>query len=199
MAPSKCTIAFLLVLAAVSASLHPSSAARVQAEEGASASPKPPASFWRPRVPLPSFPCIPGLPRPRFLPPCNNDSSARGALQLPPPAPAAPQPAECGTSLSPLTACAHFLTFNATSRPAPPAAACCDGVKALVKDAPICLCHVMNGDLGKLLPAPVMRLRARALPRVCGAAVPFGTFRQCISKCFMRASLIVYLTESISS
>ncbi|RCV12975.1 hypothetical protein SETIT_2G309900v2 [Setaria italica] len=209
MAPSKCTIAFLLILAAVSASLHPSSAARIQAEEGAS--PQPPASFWRPwrpRVPLPSFPCIPGLPRPRFLPRCNDSSggapltplpsfpcipglprprflppcndSSGGALPLPLPPPA-PQPAECGTSLSALTACADFLTAaNTTSSLVPPPAACCDGVKALVKDAPVCLCHVMNGDLGKLLPAPMLRLRAMALPRVCGAAVPLGTLRQCI-------------------
>ncbi|CAN6211569.1 unnamed protein product [Urochloa humidicola] len=187
MSPSKVTIAFFLILAAVAATLHPSSAARVQLAEE-EAAPQPPF-FWRPRVPLPplpplpSFPCIPGLPRPRFLPPCDGSSPSSGGGATPA-APAPPQPAECGTSVSPLTACADFLTFNATagrrSLPAPPAAACCDAVKALVKDAPVCLCHVVNGDLAKLLPAPMLRLRAMALPRVCGAAVPFGTFSQCI-------------------
>jgi len=236
MAPSKCTIAFLLLFAAVAASLGPSSAARVQlqAEEVA---PQPP-SFWRPRipipcipglprprflppcdgsgaplpplpplpparrVPLPPIPCIPGLPRPRFLPPCNE--SGAPALPLPParrlplppipcipglprpsflppcggsgaaaPAPPSPQPAECSTPLSGLAACADFLGANATSFLAAPAAACCDGVRSLVKDAPVCLCHVMSGEL---------RPRAAALPRACGVAVPFGTLRQCLSK-----------------
>ncbi|RLN34193.1 pEARLI1-like lipid transfer protein 2 [Panicum miliaceum] len=143
MAPSKCTIAFLLVLAAVAAILRPSSAARVQlqAEEAA---PQPPSS----------------------------GSAA--------PAPPSPQPAECSTSLSGLAPCADFLTANATNFLAAPAAACCDGVRSLVKDAPVCLCHVMSGDLGEILPAPELRLRAVALPRACGVAVPFGTLRQCI-------------------
>jgi len=246
MAPSKCTIAaILLVFAAVAASLGPSSAARVQlqAEEVA---PQPP-SFWRPRIPLPPIPCIPGLPRPRFLPPCDGsgaplpplpplpparrvplppipcipglprprflppcNESGAPALPLPParrlplpcipglprpsflppcggsgaaaPAPPLPQPAECSTPLSGLAACADFLGANATSFLAAPAAACCDGVRSLVKDAPVCLCHVMSGDLGELLPAPGLRLRAVALPRACGVAVPFGTLRQCLSK-----------------
>ncbi|RLM87514.1 pEARLI1-like lipid transfer protein 2 [Panicum miliaceum] len=200
MAPSKCSIAFLFVFAAVAAILRPSSAARVQLE-AEEAAPQPP-SFWRPRIPLPPIPCIPGLPRPRFLPPCDGSGAPALPLPLPPipcipglprpsflppcdgssgtaASPPSPQPAECSTSLSGLAPCADFLTANATNFLAAPAAACCDGVRSLVKDAPVCLCHVMSGDLGEILPAPELRLRAVALPRACGVAVPFGTLRHC--------------------
>nr|CAB3457907.1 unnamed protein product [Digitaria exilis] len=167
MAPSKCT----------------SSAARVQLakDPAAPATPQPPA-FWRPRVPLaplPSLSCIPGLPRPWFLPPCNGSSSAAPAT---PSSPSPPATSECHTSLSGVaTSCEGFLTANATDE-SPPAAACCDAVKSLVQGAPVCLCHVYNGDLAKIMPAAahVRLLRAVALPRVCRVQMPFGTLRTCI-------------------
>ncbi|XP_066399944.1 non-specific lipid transfer protein GPI-anchored 23-like [Miscanthus floridulus] len=134
-----------------------------------------------PHPPLPPLPCIPGLPRLPCLLPCNNDSSSSsgGGAGAPPSPVEPPQLAECRTSLSGLAPCADSLT-NATSGSAYPAAACCDGLKSLVKDAPICLCHAMNGELGKVLSAPVLRLRVMALPRTCHVAVPFGTLRKCI-------------------
>jgi hypothetical protein len=131
-----------------------------------------------PLPPRPSFPCIPGIPRLPWMPPCNNASHGGGAGPSPLP-PAPPQPAECGTPLAAMMTCADFLTKNDVT--APPAA-CCDGLKAVVKDAPICMCHVVNRDFAKLLPAPMLRLRMTMLPRVCGAAMPFATLRQCISK-----------------
>lgn len=111
-----------------------------------------------------SYPCIPGQQRPPWLPPC--------------PAPP-PQPSDCYTSVSGLVPCADFLT-NATALL--PAEGCCDGLKALVTGAPICLCHVYNGDFGKLLPAPMLRLRMMALPRVCRVRYPPGILGQCIRK-----------------
>jgi hypothetical protein len=125
------------------------------------------------------------------MPPCNNDSSSSsgGGGGAPPSPVDPPQPAECRTSLSGLAPCADFLT-NATSGSAHPGAACCDGLKSLVKDAPICLRHAVNGDFGKVLSAPVLRLRVMALPRTCRVAVPFGTLRKCISKsCIHVASM----------
>lgn len=111
-----------------------------------------------------SFPCFPGQQRPPWLPPC-------------PPAP--PQPADCYTSVSGLMPCADYLTNAGVHAPA---AACCDGLRAIVTGAPICLCHVYNGDLGKLLPAPMLRLRMMALPRVCRVPYPPGMVGQCIRK-----------------
>ncbi|WVZ65878.1 hypothetical protein U9M48_015172 [Paspalum notatum var. saurae] len=117
------------------------------------------------RRPLPPLPCIPGRQRPSWMPPCS-----------PPPA----QPAECYTSLSGLaTPCSDFLTNPDV---AAPAAACCDGLASLVGDAPICLCHVVNGDLNKLLPAPMMRLRLPQLRRMCAVGFPRTTLRECIRK-----------------
>jgi hypothetical protein len=38
----------------------------------------------------------------------------------------------------------------------------------------------------------MLRLRMMMLPRVCGANMPFGTLRQCISKPFILHLLLVY-------
>ncbi|RLM66611.1 hypothetical protein C2845_PM16G18190 [Panicum miliaceum] len=112
----------------------------------------------------PSLPCIPGRRWPPWLPPCS-----------PPP----PPPAECYTSVSGLMPCADFLT-NVEVRA--PAGACCDGFRSIVSGAPICLCHVVNGDFNKLLPAPMLRLRMVQLPLMCRVPFPRATLRQCTGK-----------------
>ena len=62
--------------------------------------------------------------------------------------------------------CADFLT-NVEVRA--PAAACCDGLRSIVSGAPICLCHVANGDIGELLlPAPVNMSRTIDVVSECG-------------------------------
>ncbi|XP_062190199.1 uncharacterized protein LOC133893240 [Phragmites australis] len=205
MAPFKrISIAFLLAFAVVAATLQPSAAIReAVAKEDQEASmsatgeashpsarprfpglplfpalpPLPSLPPWarrRPIRPLPPIPCIPGLPRLPFLPPCTPGSQPSPSAPTPP---SPPQPAECHTPLAGLMPCADFLTN--TSASAPPSA-CCDGLKSVASGAPICMCHVMNGDFGKLLPAPMLRLRMMQLPRVCGASLPLGTLRQCI-------------------
>ena len=113
---------------------------------------------------LPPFPCIPGQQRPPWLPPC------------PPP------PAECYTSLSGLMPCVDFLTHTGVPPAPPPTSACCDGLRSLVTDAPICLCHVVNGDINELLPTPMIPVRMVALPRLCVVPFPRATLRQCISE-----------------
>jgi hypothetical protein len=62
--------------------------------------------------------------------------------------------------------CAGFLT-NATVYA--PEATCCDGFNAMFTlDTVTCLCHVVNGDIGQLLPAPVRHMRMVELFTVCG-------------------------------
>nr|ACG31924.1 hypothetical protein [Zea mays] len=102
---------------------------------------------------LPPFPCIPGQPRPPRLPPCP------------------PAPTECYTSLSGMMPCADFLTHNEVP-PMPPTVACCDGLRSLVTNASICLCHIVNGNINKLLPAPMIPVRMVALPRFCVVRFP---------------------------
>lgn len=182
------SLAFLLACAVVAgAALHPAVAARDPTAATKADQEEPSPSV--PSFPSWSFPCIPGLPRLPWLPPCNNASHGSWPVPhrpLPVPTPPAPQPAECGTPLAAMMPCGDYLTN--TSVTAPPAA-CCDGLKAVVKDAPVCMCHVVNRDFSKLLPAPMLRLRMMMLPRVCGANMPFGTLRQCISKCQQRRLL----------
>jgi hypothetical protein len=118
---------------------------------------------------LPPYPCVPGVQRPPWLPPC--------------PAPP-PQPAECYTSVSGLMPCADFLTNASVLAPV---AACCDGFRSLVTGAPICICHVVNGDIGKLLPAPMLRLRMMQLPRMCRVPFPRVILPQCSKSCTLRS------------
>ena len=59
-------------------------------------------------------------------------------------APPPPALTECMTPLIGMVPCMDYLT-NLTVL-APPAA-CCDGLKAVIRDAPICLCHGMNDGM----------------------------------------------------
>ncbi|KAL6639216.1 hypothetical protein ACP70R_022946 [Stipagrostis hirtigluma subsp. patula] len=206
MAPSskRVLIAFLLAFAVAAAALQPSAAAAVgeavarpdqeaavstSAAGGVDAAQQPTRPGWPglpnfpPLPPFPSLPpwprrpihCIPGVPRLPFLPPCPPPSPP--SAPSPSSAPSAKAPAECGTPLKGLMPCAGFLTNASVTAPG---GACCDGLKAVVKDASVCFCHITNGDFSRLLPAPMLRLRMLQLPRVCGAAVPRGTLLQCI-------------------
>nr|ACN29290.1 unknown [Zea mays] len=65
--------------------------------------------------------------------------------------------------------CAGFLTNNSTVYA--PDATCCDGFGSMFTlDTVTCLCHVVDGDIGKLLPAPMSRMRMVELFSVCGHA-----------------------------
>ncbi|RCV14336.1 hypothetical protein SETIT_2G417400v2 [Setaria italica] len=103
----------------------------------------------------PILPCIPGLPRiPLF--PCVE------------PPPLKPVP-ECLTPLMNMVpACTAFLTDDADVT-APPAA-CCEGFREVSHmGAAICYCYVANGDIGRLLPAPMNFTRMYSLSIVCGS------------------------------
>jgi hypothetical protein len=78
-----------------------------------------------------------------------------------------------------LTPCMDYLTK--TTAGAPPST-CCDGFRALVNDAPICLCHGLNGDINKIMPAPMDFVRMMSLPATCRAAPPMQTLAKCAGK-----------------
>uniref|UniRef100_A0A0E0HN07 Bifunctional inhibitor/plant lipid transfer protein/seed storage helical domain-containing protein n=1 Tax=Oryza nivara TaxID=4536 RepID=A0A0E0HN07_ORYNI len=73
--------------------------------------------------------------------------------------------------------CVEYATK--TDVPAPPSV-CCDGFKSLVEMAPICLCHGINGNIGKFMPAPIDLTRMMSLPATCGVTPPV----EALTKCF---------------
>ncbi|KAJ1288950.1 hypothetical protein BS78_02G128100 [Paspalum vaginatum] len=94
------------------------------------------------------------------------------AVPVPPPAngggtpPLPPQPAECRPWLMRMMPCAGFLT---NPRVYAPEATCCAGFNSMFTyETVTCLCHVVNGDIDRLLPAPMMHMRMLELFTVCG-------------------------------
>lgn len=194
MASSKIMIALLLAFAVVAATLPPSAASRAAgfkpaAAESHEAQAEPvlhpsAASGGSP----PSTPALPGLPglTPGGLigllfPPLGGLVGLIGDLLRPPQqqpgSPAPPQPTECMTPLMGLLPCTDYLT-NITVLTPP--GECCDGLKTVISDAPICLCHGMNGgDLSSFLPRPIDPVRMLALPLACGTVLPLRTLFMC--------------------
>ncbi|RCV18631.1 hypothetical protein SETIT_3G317300v2 [Setaria italica] len=112
--------------------------------------------------------------------PPQSPSSSGGAvpphlLSPPPPSPPA-QPTECLTLLIGMMPCMNYLT-NLTVL-APPAE-CCDGLKSIIRDTPICLCHGMTGDMNNLMPLPIDPVRMIILPLTCGAMLSLQTLFSC--------------------
>ncbi|KAL6611298.1 hypothetical protein ACP70R_039226 [Stipagrostis hirtigluma subsp. patula] len=141
--------------------------------------------FPFPLFPLPSIPGFPPIhtspgsppasPPPAPSSPAGSPSSSPAAVTSSPSPPA--QPTECMTPLMGLTPCMDYLT-NAGGVQAPPST-CCDGFRALVRDAPICLCHGLNGDINRIMPAPMDFMRMMSLPATCGVALPLQALSQC--------------------
>lgn len=81
-----------------------------------------------------------------------------------------PQPRECRPWLARMMPCAGFLTNPTVYAPE---ATCCDGFNSMFTlDRVTCLCHVVNGDIGQLLPGPMNHMRMVELFSVCGHDVP---------------------------
>ncbi|XP_051211158.2 uncharacterized protein [Lolium perenne] len=216
MAPSKSSVAFLLVVLAA-ALLQPSAAIRAQPvkvkpacvpfkpPQSVTPSPPPPAASL-PSFPAPSVPASPSSPAPTPSPPQQPATPVAPATppspQLPttpavapatPPPPQTPatpvtpatpppppaQPTECLTPLMGLMPCMGFLTD--TTVPTPPAT-CCGAFKSLVDNAPICLCHGLNGDINKIMPAPMNFMRMMSLPGSCNVPLPMQALAQCSCK-----------------
>lgn len=118
--------------------------------------------FHLPDLPLPRIlPCPPDFPIKIPFIPCYNVTKLV---------------TECRPSLAKyMPACAGFLTgADGGSGGAPsslPPSKCCDAINPFFDDkstTPLCLCHVVNGDLGELLPAPMNRTRANSFLQQCG-------------------------------
>ena len=83
------------------------------------------------------------------------------------------------TPLVGMMPCMDYLT-NITVLTPP--GECCDGFKSIVSDAPICLCHGMNGDMNQFMPKPIDPIRMTILPLACGTVLPIQTLFMCSSK-----------------
>ena len=83
------------------------------------------------------------------------------------------------TPLVGMLPCTDYLT-NITVLTPP--GECCDGLKSVIRDAPICLCHGMNGDMNQFLPKPVDPIRMLILPLACGTVLPLQTLFACNCK-----------------
>jgi hypothetical protein len=154
MAPSYILIAVLVAFTA----LQPSAAAGGRVAQPST----------RPQFFFSLLPCVPGIPR--WLLPC---------YKLLPPSPLH-EPTECRSPLTTLVSpCGEYLTNASVSSPP---GECCDRYKDVVNRAGICLCHIANGDIGKLLPAPLNFTQLFAIPRACSNNVRLRAFSHCNSK-----------------
>ena len=80
--------------------------------------------------------------------------------------PLPPQPMECRPWLMRMMPCARFITNSSVYAPEP---TCCGGFNSMFAYGTVtCLCHVVNGDVGRLLPAPMIHARMVELFSVCG-------------------------------
>ena len=219
-------IALFLAFAVAAAALRPSEAARpVQAQQGlkpAAAShahaaekvsvqedggaPTPPGLPAGVQLPPGLLPAILGLLFPPLggiisiiqplLPPPGSPPQQGGALGglLPGASPSPPPPTECMTPLAAMAPCTDYLT-SATAVATPPGE-CCDGLRAVVRDAPICLCHGTNGGMNQLLPRPVDPLRMAVLPLACGAVLPIQTLLMCNCKLLQYPALLFIFQQN---
>ena len=83
------------------------------------------------------------------------------------------------TPLTQMISCMDYLT-NITV--VTPPSICCDGLKSVITNAPICLCHGMNGDMRQLFPSHIDPIRMLILPLRCGTMLPIRTLFSCNSK-----------------
>ncbi|KAJ1260741.1 hypothetical protein BS78_10G255700 [Paspalum vaginatum] len=78
--------------------------------------------------------------------------------------------------------CAGFLTDASVSEPSP---ACCRGLRSVADDGgTICFCNVGNGDVAKLLPAPMNSTRMFSLPVLCNFNLRLEPLAHCNRKPF---------------
>ncbi|TVU11724.1 hypothetical protein EJB05_45326, partial [Eragrostis curvula] len=138
-----------------------------------------PSSEARPQVLKPDCADAGQAPHPSPVP-VSPGSSTPAPPQAPvvsggtPPPP--PQPTTCLTPLLGMMSCMDYLT-NLTVLTPP--SSCCDGLKSVIKDAPICLCHGLNGDMNSMLARPIDPVRMMILPITCGAVLPLQTIFSC--------------------
>uniref|UniRef100_A0A5K1G0P6 Bifunctional inhibitor/plant lipid transfer protein/seed storage helical domain-containing protein n=1 Tax=Nymphaea colorata TaxID=210225 RepID=A0A5K1G0P6_9MAGN len=89
-------------------------------------------------------------------------------LCAPAPQPAPPPGPDCYSIVLAMADCLGFVQNGSTQ--AKPSAACCDGMKSVLKQGPQCLCLVLrdSGSLG----IAVNTTKALELPGACGVSAP---------------------------
>jgi hypothetical protein len=89
-----------------------------------------------------------------------------------------------------LMPCKDFLT-NSTA-PAPPnPGKCCDGLKSLLDDAPVCICRISNdGDLDQLMSATMDRANFLGLLTICNVGP--SEYESCEGKSVLFVLQIVF-------
>lgn len=159
MAPSNKRLLILLLVsfAVISLNLPPSSAtiAKAPAPSASGRVLHQEAKFSIPDLPIPALlPCPPLFPKIPLIP----------CYKVPSPPP--PEVKECRSSLKKLMPCAGFLTDKSVF--APPTE-CCAALDSFYEDGAVlaCLCHLTNGDIAQILPAPLNRRRAVPLLISC--------------------------------
>jgi hypothetical protein len=68
-------------------------------------------------------------------------------------------------------------------------------LESVIKDAPICLCHGMSGDMNSLMPKLIDPVSMMILPLTCGTTVPLQIIFLCNSKLtgyYSRTKLLFY-------
>lgn len=95
---------------------------------------------------------------------------------VPSPTPPAPRPGtpsqqagDCYMPLLPLSSCFPYLT-NASETTAQ--FQCCDGLRQVIRENLICLCHVLSGEISRMSPSPLIPTRMYLLPLTCAVIVP---------------------------
>nr|CAB3456516.1 unnamed protein product [Digitaria exilis] len=150
---NKFPLPMIALLVAFAVALHPSSATRVE------------EAFFAATIAAKSAAAGPAS-APSSSPP--SDGGGDGLPPLP------PQPRECRPWLMRMMPCASFMTNSSVYTPE---ATCCEGFNSMfTNEAATCLCHVANGDIAQLLPAPMIHMRMEELFSVCGHDVNVDIF-----------------------
>ncbi|XP_072978852.1 non-specific lipid transfer protein GPI-anchored 5-like [Typha angustifolia] len=80
----------------------------------------------------------------------------------------APAQANCVQTLLSMMPCLDYITDH---EPSPPSG-CCINLSNVLGSQPLCLCHILNGDVAKLLGIQIDQNRALALPGFCNLQTP---------------------------
>ncbi|OAY76063.1 Non-specific lipid transfer protein GPI-anchored 2 [Ananas comosus] len=74
----------------------------------------------------------------------------------------------CLNSLLSMTSCISYVS-DESSEVSP---LCCPSISAVLASQPLCLCYILNGEVGKLLGKPIDESRALGLPGLCKLTTP---------------------------
>nr|CAD1822469.1 unnamed protein product [Ananas comosus var. bracteatus] len=82
---------------------------------------------------------------------------------------AAAAASDCTGALMSMMPCLDYITDLKAKAPLP---SCCLEVGQVLDSQPLCLCHILNGDVSKLIGRPINTSRTLALPGLCNLSTP---------------------------